>query len=305
MRLTEEERSTVARLAAALVDPAKTSGVAAYGSKVAGYARPDSDYDVVIVAKRFREGVRYRYVDDPVPASALLVDEGVLFQDAQSSYLGEFVVGRLLNVYEPLSNPGLFQAVEHEYKKRVIVEALLDLASDYGEFSSRLVVPYDYFLFDKLHRRAAIYPPALYSYVHTYTSALGAENRAASVDGFRSAAESLQPRGFLVAGPDGVRLVPEKLKGDAFTRVQALFSVTARGGGSVRGARLRREGRAVGLQQGGALEAEEDEGSTAEVRPPGGPSFPAEAGRGGAHPGRVVPREGAGPSPGARHLLHH
>ncbi len=229
MRLTEEERSTVARLAAALVDPSKTAGVAAYGSKVAGYARPDSDYDIVIVAKRFREGVRYRYVDDPVPASALLVDESVLFQDAQSSYLGEFVVGRLLNVYEPLSNPGLFQAVEHEYKKRVIVEALLDLASDYGEFSSRLVVPYDYFLFDKLHRRAAIYPPALYSYVHTYTSALGDENREASVDGFRAAAESLQPRGFLIAGPDGVRLVPEKLKGDAFTRVQSLFSVTARG----------------------------------------------------------------------------
>ncbi|MDG6982524.1 MAG: hypothetical protein JRM74_03625 [Nitrososphaerota archaeon] len=229
MRLTEEERSTVERLSAALVEPSRTSGVAAYGSKVAGYARPDSDYDVIIVAKRFREGVRYRYVDDPVAASALIVDEDMLVQDARSSYLGEFVVGRLLNVYEPLSNPELFRAVEREYKKRVIVEALLDLSSDYGEFGSRLVVPYDYFLFEKLHSRAAIYPPALYSYVHTYTSRLGDENRAASVEGFRSAAESLQPRGFLVAEPEGVRIVPEKLKGDAFTRVQSLFSVTARG----------------------------------------------------------------------------
>ncbi|MDG6913865.1 MAG: nucleotidyltransferase domain-containing protein [Nitrososphaerota archaeon] len=229
MRLTEEERSKVERLAAALVEPSRTSGVAAYGSKVAGYARPDSDYDLIIVSKRFREGVRYRYVDDPVAASALIVDEDMLVQDARSSYLGEFVVGRLLNIYEPLSNPELFRAVEHEYKKRVIVEALLDLSSDYGEFGSRLVVPYDYFLFEKLHRRAAIYPPALYSYVHTYTSRLGDQNRAASVDGFRSAAESLQPRGFLVAERDGVRLVPERLKGDAFTRVQSLFSVTARG----------------------------------------------------------------------------
>ena len=229
MRLTEEERSKIGEIAATLVDPSKISALCAYGSKVAGYARPDSDYDIIIVSKRFREGVRYRYVDSPVAASALIVDEEMMNQDARSSYLGEFVVGRLLNVYEPIINPDLFRSVEVEYKKRVVVEALLELSSDYGEFGRHLMVPYDYFLFDKLHRRAAIYPPALYSYVHTYTSKLGDQNRDASISGFRSAAESLQPRGFLQAGPEGVRIVPEKLRGDAFTRVQSLFSVTARG----------------------------------------------------------------------------
>jgi tRNA A-37 threonylcarbamoyl transferase component Bud32/predicted nucleotidyltransferase len=229
LRLTEAERATLGELAGTLVEPTKISAVCAYGSKVAGYARPDSDYDIIIVSKRFREGIRYRYVDSPVAASALIVDEGMLVQDAQSSYLGEFVVGRLLNVYESLSNPDLFRSVEVEYKKRVLVEALLELSSDYGEFGRHLIVPYEYFLFDKLHRRAAIYPPATYSYVHTYTSKFGDENRSISVAGFASAAASLQPRGFLKAGPDGVRIVPEKLKGDAFTRVQSLFSVTARG----------------------------------------------------------------------------
>lgn len=229
MRLTEEERGKIREIAAALVDPSKIKALCAYGSKVAGYARPDSDYDIIIISKRFREGVRYRYVDSPVAASALIVDEEMLNQDARSSYLGEFVVGRLLNVYEPIINPDLFRSVEVEYKKRVVVEALLELSSDYGDFGRHLTVPYDYFLFDKLHRRAAIYPPALYSYVHTYTSKLGDENRAASISGFKSAAESLQPRGFLQAGPEGVRMVPERLRGDAFTRVQSLFSVTARG----------------------------------------------------------------------------
>ncbi|MDE1853000.1 MAG: hypothetical protein KGI38_04530 [Thaumarchaeota archaeon] len=229
MRLTEEERGKIGEIAGTLVDPSKITALCAYGSKVAGYARPDSDYDIMIISKRFREGVRYRYVDSPVAASALIVDEEMLNQDARSSYLGEFVVGRLLNVYEPIINSELFHSVEVEYKKRVMVEALLELSSDYGDFGKHLTVPYDYFLFDKLHRRAAIYPPALYSYVHTYTSKLGDENRAASISGFKAAAESLQPRGFLQAGPEGVKMVPEKLRGDAFTRVQSLFSVTARG----------------------------------------------------------------------------
>jgi tRNA A-37 threonylcarbamoyl transferase component Bud32/predicted nucleotidyltransferase len=229
LRLTQAERTTLEQIAATLVDAPKIAALCAYGSKVAGYAREDSDYDLIVVSKRFPEGVRYRYVDSPAPVSALIVDEDMLVQDSRSSYLGEFVVGRLLNVYESISNPDLFRTVELEYKKRVIIEALLELASDYGEFGRHLIVPYDYFLFDKLHRRAAIYPPALYSYVHTYTGPQGEENRSISIAGFESAAKELQPRGFLKAEPEGVKILSEKLKGDAFTRFQSMFSVTARG----------------------------------------------------------------------------
>ena len=229
MRLTESERDSVRNIASTLVEPARTSALAAYGSKVAGYSRPDSDYDLIIVSKRFTSGVRYRYVDSPTEVSALIVDEHMLNQDATSSFLGEFVVGRLLNVYEPIINGDLFKSVELEYKKRVLTEALIELSSDYGEFATHLLVPYEYFLFDKLHKRAAIYPPALYSYVHTYTCPMGEENMALSVEAFAEAARSLQPRGFLAATPEGVRLIPGKLKADAFSRFESMFSQTARG----------------------------------------------------------------------------
>jgi tRNA A-37 threonylcarbamoyl transferase component Bud32 len=212
-----------------MVAQSSIAGLAAYGSKVAGYARPDSDYDLIVVSKRFREGIRYRYVEKPVAASALIVDEQLLEQDAQSSYLGEFVVGRLLNVYEPIANPKLFMTVELDYKKRVLVEALLELSADYGDFCRHLIVPYDYFLFEKLAKRAAMYPPALYSYVQTYTCPLGAENRGISMEGFASAAESLATRGFLSASPAGVMMIPKEMRGDAFTRVQSIFSLTTRG----------------------------------------------------------------------------
>jgi tRNA A-37 threonylcarbamoyl transferase component Bud32 len=229
LRLSDDERATLVSIASTLVEPSKTSAIGAYGSKVAGYSRPDSDYDLIIVSKRFPEGIRYRYIDSPVAASALIVDEHMFEEDAASSFLGEFVVGRLLNVYEPIANPELFRRFEVQYKRRVLVEALLELSSDYGEFAGRFGVPYEYFLFDKLHRRAAIYPPALYSYVHTYTCPLGAENKAISVDGFAAGAEELQRKGILRAAPDGVSLLPEKLRGDAFTQVASMFSVTARG----------------------------------------------------------------------------
>ena len=229
MRLTAEERVTLEGIASSIVEPSSIAGLTAYGSKIAGYARPDSDYDLIVVSKRFREGIRYRYVERPVAASALIVDEQLLEQDARSSYLGEFVVGRLLNIYEAIENPKLFRSVELDYKRRVLIEALLELSEDYGDFCRHLVIPYDYFLFEKLAKRAAVYPPALYSYVQTYTCQLGAENRAISTEGFASVAESLASRGLLSASPAGVMMVPEKMRGDAFTKVQSIFSLTTRG----------------------------------------------------------------------------
>ncbi len=229
MRLTEEEASIVRAAASSLLDESKIAALCAYGSKVAGYARPDSDYDIIVVAKKFRDGVRYRYMDSPAPTSALVVDEGLLAEDARSSFLGEFVAGRLLNVYEPLSNPELLRSAEVTFKRRVMVDELLELSSDYGEFGRHLVVPYEYFLFQKLNRRAAVYPPAHYSYVQTYTCPMGAENRATSVEGFASAAESLISRGLVTAEAGGIRLVSQKMRGDAFTKLQSMFSLTTRG----------------------------------------------------------------------------
>jgi len=229
LRLTAEERSSLEEVATSVVNKSTIAGLVAYGSKVAGYARPDSDYDLIIVSKRFREGIRYRYVEEPVTASALIVDEHLLAQDAQSSYLGEFVVGRLLNVYEPIVNQDLFTRIELLYKRRVLIEALLELSEDYGDFCKHLVVPYDYFLFEKLSKRASMYPPALYSYVQTYSCTLGAENRNISMSGFSSAAEALASRGLLSVVPAGVMMAPENMKGDAFTKVQSIFSLTTRG----------------------------------------------------------------------------
>lgn len=229
MRLTDSEAESMQAVASSLVGSKELASLCAYGSRVAGYSRPDSDYDLFAVARKFGEGVRYKYVDEPVAASVLIVDEGLLLDDARTSSLGEFAIGRFLNVYEPILNPELLRKAELEYKRRVIVETLLELSSDYGEFSRNLLVPYDYILFSKLRKRSVIYPPALYSYVQTYSCPLAAENREFTVAGFREAAEGLTSAGFLVPESDHVRIVPEKMRGDAFTKLSSLFSLTARG----------------------------------------------------------------------------
>jgi Kae1-associated kinase Bud32 len=214
-------------------DSGRALAVAAYGSKVAGYARPDSDYDLIVVAKKFRGRIRYQYVHSPVTAAALVVEAELLERDAVKAYLGEFVSGRLLNVYEPLLNGDLLRRAELESKKRVIAEEILEIESQYGEFSQDLVIPLEYFLFNKLHKRAIIYPPALYSYVKTYSCASGDENKGFTLEGFAEAALSLQSSGILrfetKEGAPHIRISGEGLKSRAFARILSLFNLTTRG----------------------------------------------------------------------------
>ncbi|MFN3622393.1 MAG: nucleotidyltransferase family protein [Nitrososphaerales archaeon] len=182
-----DEVEAVKKVISPIIEKRAIAGICLYGSRVAGYAKADSDYDVLIVIEEYRPLVRYKYLQDEVSVSALLVDAKALKDDAEKAKLGEFVVGRLLNIYEPIYGAEYLRRVEVLYKKRVILEALKCLASTYGELSTILQIEPEYFLFDKLKKRAAIYPPALYSYVKTYSEPNSARNLEATLKGFKEA----------------------------------------------------------------------------------------------------------------------
>jgi tRNA A-37 threonylcarbamoyl transferase component Bud32 len=227
LRLSDKERDDIKK-AAESVAGGRIFALAAYGSKVAGYSREDSDYDAILLLNGYSEGIRYRYVKNPVPVSFVLVDSSYFIHDAKSSYLGEFVAGRLLNVYEPIINESVFREAEIEFKRRVIVESLYELSTDYGEFLEEVMIPYEYFLFDKLKKRARLYPPALYSYVKTYTCPLAKDNKEISVSGFKQAARILEKDGF-VKCYDNYLKIGKRVGSDAFGRILSLFSLATRG----------------------------------------------------------------------------
>jgi tRNA A-37 threonylcarbamoyl transferase component Bud32/predicted nucleotidyltransferase len=172
-------------------------GCCIYGSQVAGYARPDSDYDLLVVLKDFRPRVRYVYAEGPPKASLLLVDSVALVRDAENAALGEFVAGRLLNPYLPLVGGEFIEGVERALKRRVVIEALRDLLGEVGPIATELLIPPEYFLFEKLRMRMAIYPPATYSYVKTYAGPEGGRNIHSSLEGFRRVLEALRGEGVL------------------------------------------------------------------------------------------------------------
>jgi tRNA A-37 threonylcarbamoyl transferase component Bud32/predicted nucleotidyltransferase len=212
-----------------LVKKESIVALCAYGSRVAGYARKDSDYDIIIVAKDFAEGAKLTQYSEPIPASALIVDESVLHEEASKSSPGEYVVGRFLNIYEPIIGADLLRSVESEYKKRVIAEELTEIQSEYGGFTPNIVLPYEYFLFDKLHKRVILYPEAAYSFASTYTCTDRKENIEFSVRGFREAAESLVSSGIVESAEGSVRIVAGEVPTNVLSKLVALLTPSKEG----------------------------------------------------------------------------
>jgi tRNA A-37 threonylcarbamoyl transferase component Bud32/predicted nucleotidyltransferase len=187
--------------------------VAAYGSKVAGYARPDSDFDLIVVVDKLRPRAKYVYGDiGGKEYSALLVDRESLADDAKEASLGEFVAGRLLNIYEPLSGSGLLSEVEYTMKRRVVLEAIEELLDKYDAFAQQMLIPPSYFLFEKLKKRAFVYPPVIYSYAKTYSGPGRERNVASSLRGFERALKVLEEEEFITREEEYCVLTAEATK---------------------------------------------------------------------------------------------
>jgi tRNA A-37 threonylcarbamoyl transferase component Bud32/predicted nucleotidyltransferase len=229
--LDSSEISAIEATLALMKKRSSLRAVAVYGSQVSGYARKESDYDVIAVVASFTQRIKYYYLKGDVQCSALVVEEKTFDNDCQKSSLGEFVSGRLLNPYVALLGKELLRSNETIYKQRVMLEGLSEVYAENGRFAEDIKFPLSYFLFEKLRKRAAIYPPVVYSYALTYGNHLMKNNLESSMEGFREAASKLAAEGLITfdSKNDTVTIRPEKIKGGLGVRLASTASYTARG----------------------------------------------------------------------------
>ena len=92
--------------------------------------------------------MKYAYVSEKgVRVSILLVDRLAVEKDAKHGLLGEFVIGRLLHVYQAIRNPEFLRELEVLYKKRIILEYLQDLVAGTRALSRDIVSSRVYHVF--------------------------------------------------------------------------------------------------------------------------------------------------------------
>lgn len=164
-----------------------------YGSRLCGYAREDSDYDVLLIIEDYPDSLRYHTRKlNGVFASILAVDKDIFEIDVKKGGLGEFISGRLLTPYLPIFNESYLREMEIENKKRVIKEEMEDLVLEFGESARGLIIDPKYFMLSRMRKRAKLYPPIKYSYSNLFRKDIKEKNLEKIMDGFLMALKELE-----------------------------------------------------------------------------------------------------------------
>jgi tRNA A-37 threonylcarbamoyl transferase component Bud32 len=211
--LTEEERSDLITMAVSWVPAEDIISMCAWGPKVAGYGTEISSRDLIIVTNNVPDAEQNPDATRKEP-SPIFINEKDLQNEAEGSSSDESVVRRFLNVYEPLVNAGFLQKVEASYKKRILSENLIQLQSDYGDFSPNLIIPMEYFLFNKLHDLVIKFPDQVYDIVHTYSDPWKIENTDIALEEFIEAAKSFASEGIIGLENGSIRIFRDREQRD-------------------------------------------------------------------------------------------
>jgi predicted nucleotidyltransferase len=176
-----------------VADTSEIVAITLYGSRACGYAREDSDYDILLILNEYSEGVRYNYITkNQLQLAILIVDQQILELDVTQGTLGDFVSGRFLTPLIPLYNPDYIRQIEIKTKKRFVQEDLGDLVIEYGDLSRVLIIHPEYLVLARMEKRARAYPPLKYSYINMLHKDLRRENMRKILTGYLKALEEIQ-----------------------------------------------------------------------------------------------------------------
>jgi len=199
-----------------------------YGSRVSGYAREDSDYDVLLIIDRYKAGVKYNYLSaDGAQLAILAVDKSLFESDINEASLGEFVAGRLLTPYEPLINQSYLAQMEVSLKKRTVLESLENIILQYSDSACELLIKPEYFMYKKMSTRARIYPLAQYSYFNIFKKDLKAENTRKIMEGYNAALRQLAEEGIVEFENGFVKIMEHHVKSRSEKKLGILNIINA------------------------------------------------------------------------------
>ncbi len=195
------EIEVIAQICHQIAGKFRVVAICLYGSRAGGYARVDSDFDVILVLDEYSEGAGFqtRAIDE-VDAAVLVVDRELFELDMKKGHLGEFFCARLLGPYVALKNSGYLKEMEIQAKKRIVQEELTDLVIEFQKMSHGLMIDPTYFALSRLRKRARHYPSVLYSYTNMLRRDLRNINLGIILEGYGIALQDL-----CHAGSDSIR----------------------------------------------------------------------------------------------------
>ena len=119
--------------------------------------------DVLLVVENFYPRLmRYIETFNEQTIFVLAVDQWIFERDIDIGLLGEAIASKLIFPHSPLYGKTYLESKEVALKKRLILELLQNLASNFPELTSRIQIKPQYFMYEVLLNRIRVFPLLAY-----------------------------------------------------------------------------------------------------------------------------------------------
>ena len=207
--IEEDIMQTLTGLCKTISRKSEIQGGCIYGSRAGGYAKEESEYDILLILKEFKKGIQSVHTRSGTIQVAILVVDRALFEsDIRSGALGEFLSTRLLSPHFFMFNDIYMTRQELRVKKRFVEEEIENIVIRYGSMATGLLIAPEYFALARLRKMAAFYPALMYGYVQMLHGELKQTNLPRISAGYTTILNELQQKGT-ISFQDGLARVQD------------------------------------------------------------------------------------------------
>jgi tRNA A-37 threonylcarbamoyl transferase component Bud32 len=193
--LTQLNSETLKRIVDFALEAASPNNAVAamlHGPYAGGYADEKTAISTLLITDSDKTSLKYQFKRLNSEKIRLLIIDGRTFErDVGSEWLGGIFADNLLTPYEPLVNKEYLWNQEVIFKKRIVEEALNNLVLGFPEMSRSFMIKPEYFMFEAITRRAALFPPITYRFLNIARGNLRERNYSLIMMGFKAAINEL------------------------------------------------------------------------------------------------------------------
>ncbi|MEM1529948.1 MAG: lipopolysaccharide kinase InaA family protein [Candidatus Bathyarchaeia archaeon] len=178
------------------ISPENAVAMMIYGPFASGYADEKVAIDILVItsSENFVLSSSSRLIG-PHRTRILMSGRKIFEMDVESGWLGGLLAENLLTPYQPLLNQDYLWNQEVKAKKRIIDEILNNLILGFPEMSKLFMLKPEYFMFEAMARRAALFPLLTYRFLNVLRGDLRERNCSLVMRGFEAAIKELSDEG--------------------------------------------------------------------------------------------------------------
>jgi tRNA A-37 threonylcarbamoyl transferase component Bud32 len=168
---------------------------------------PKSTIEVLIVVRHFAPRLMsYVRVVEGRNVVFFAVDQWIFERDIERGFLGEALARLLIFPYSILSQGDYLHVQEVILKKRLILELLENIVQSYPEFSYRIHIKPEYFMYEVMLTGVRVFPPMAYGTSHIICGDASSEKVEFVLKGFIEALRQLENESIITLADGFVML---------------------------------------------------------------------------------------------------